>query len=87
MAPYGKVKILNFFHDIFPSIEFKCLRSDNGGEYISKEFIELLDKHSIKQELSAPYSPLQNGTAKRNWRILFEMGRGMLTESGLSNFL
>ena len=87
VAPYGKVKTLNFFHDIFPSGEIKRLRSDNGGEYISKEFKELLDKHSIKHELSAPYSPHQNGTAERNWRTLFEMGRGMLIESGLPKFL
>ena len=48
VAPYGKVKTLNFFQDVFPSGEIKRLRSDNGGEYISKECKELLDKHHIR---------------------------------------
>ena len=87
VAPYRKVKTLNFFQDVFPSGEIKRLRSDNGGEYISKESKELLDKHSIKHELSAPYSLHQNGTAEHNWRTLFEMGRGILIESGLPKFL
>ena len=36
VAPYGTVKKLNFFHHIFPSEEIIQLRSDNGGEYKSK---------------------------------------------------
>ena len=87
VAPYGKVKTLSFLQDLFPSGEIKRVRSDNGGEYISTEFKEILLKHSIKHELSAPYSPHQNGTAERNWRTLFEMARGMLIESGLPKFL
>ena len=87
IVPYGKVKTLNFFEDVFPSGEVKRMRSDNGGEYISREFKHILTKHSIKHELSAPYSPHQNGTAERNWRTLFEMGRALLIESGLPKFL
>ena len=87
VAPYGKVKTLNFYEDVLPSGEIKRMRSDNGGEFISKEFQEILLKHSIKQELSAPYSPHQNGTAERNWRTLFEMGRALLIESGLPKYL
>ena len=34
-------------------------------------------------EQSSPYSPHQNGTAERNWRTLFEMGRSLLLESNL----
>ena len=64
IAPYGKVKTLNFLKDVFPSGEVKRMRSDNGGEYISREFKQILTKHSIKHELSAPYSPHQNGTAE-----------------------
>ena len=63
------------------------MRSDNGGEYISKEFKELLTNHTIKHELTAPYSPHQNGTAERCWRTLFDMARSMLTESKLPKFL
>ena len=87
IAPYGKVKKINFTEDVFPTGEVKRMRSDNGGEYISREFKDILIKHSIKHELSAPYSPHQNGTAERNWRTLFDMGRALLIESGLPKSL
>ena len=70
-ALYGKVKNL-------------CrMRSDNGGEYVSQEFEEVLTDNKIRHEFSAPYTPHQNGTAERNWRTLFEMARAMLIESKL----
>ena len=53
----------------------KCLRSDNGGEFISGKFKTLLSENKIKHETSAPYSTHQNGTAERHWRTLFEMGK------------
>ena len=83
VAPYGKVKTLSFHEDIFPSGETKRLRSDNGGEFISQEFSDLLIKNKIKHEKSSPYSPHQNGTAERSWRTLFEMTRSLLLEAGL----
>ena len=43
----------------------KCLRSDNGGEYVSKPFQDFCDKKGIKRELIAPYNPPQNGVAER----------------------
>ena len=87
IAPYGKVETLNFYEDVFPSGDVKRMRIDYGGEYISHEFKEILIVHSIKHELSAPYSPHQNGTAERNWRTLFEMGRALLIESNLPKYL
>lgn len=72
-----------FLADTAPYGSVKCIRSDNGTEYTSKEFQELLNKNGIRHETSAPYSPHQNGTAERNWRTLFEMARCMITESGL----
>ncbi len=67
-APYGKVK---------------RIRSDNGAELVGKAYQTLLRKNGIKHETSAPYSPHQNGTAKRNWRTLFDMARCLLIESNL----
>ena len=72
IAPYGKVK---------------CIRSDNGGEFMSNEYQELLVQNQIMHQTSAPYSPHQNGTAERAWRTLFEMARCMLIESGLPKFM
>ena len=67
-APYGKVK---------------CLRSENGTEFTSESFQNLLLKHGIKHEKSAPYSPHQNRTAERGWRTTFEMARSLLTQANL----
>ena len=45
--------------------------------------MDLLVHHSIKHERSAPYTPQQNGTAERSWRISFDMARCLLLDSRL----
>jgi hypothetical protein len=32
--------------------KIKCLRSDNGGEFTSKEFMDFYSKHGIKRQFS-----------------------------------
>ena len=56
----------NFLANTAPYGEVKCIRSDNGGEFISQKFKSLLEKNKIKHEMSAPYSLHQNGTAERH---------------------
>ena len=63
--------------------QVKRIRSDNGGEYTSTNFKNLLIKNKIKHEMSAPHSPHQNGTVERSWRSVFDMARCMLIESKL----
>ena len=70
IAPYGKVKSLNFYEDVFPARDMKRIRSDNGGEYLAGNFKALLVKHCIKHEFTSPHSPDQNGT-------LFEKARAL----------
>ena len=43
-----------FLADVSPIGTVKCLRSDNGGEFISKEFENLLVSHGIRHEKTAP---------------------------------
>ena len=76
-----------FIADVSPYGKVKKLRTDNGGEYMSGEFESVLVKNAIRHETSAPYSPHQNGTAERNWRTIFEMGRSLLIESNLPKTL
>ena len=76
-----------FLADVAPYGEVRCIGSDNGTEFTSKEFQSLLIKNKIRHETSAPYSPHQNGTAEREWRTLYEMGRRLLLESNLPNTL
>ena len=60
------------------------MRSDGGGEFISKEFESLFLKNGIRHDTSCPNSPHQNGTAERHWRTLFEMGRCLLKQGNVS---
>ena len=60
-------------------------RSDNGGEYISKEFEKFLLDKGIHHELAAPYSPAQNGVAGRINGTLMESARTMMAQAGLSD--
>jgi transposase InsO family protein len=43
----------------------KSLRSDNGSEFISKEFSQLVNAHNIKQIFSLPHTPQSNGNIER----------------------
>ena len=62
----------------------RTLQTDNGGEYLSKEFDYYLQSRGIHHELSAPYSPAQNGVAERFNRTLMESARAMMIQAGLS---
>lgn len=66
------------------STKLKCLRSDNGGEYVSAEFQRFCDENGIKRELTAPYNPSSNGVAERYNRTLCERVRCMLSTANLS---
>jgi transposase InsO family protein len=39
----------------------KILRSDNGGEYTSKEFVKFYIDFGIKRGITTPYNRQQNG--------------------------
>ncbi|KAH6930029.1 hypothetical protein HPB50_008100 [Hyalomma asiaticum] len=65
----------------------KTLRSDNGGEYVSKEFKMYLANHGIKHQLTVPGTPEQNGVAERMNQTLLDMKRCLLNESGVTKEL
>ena len=56
----------------------KTLRSDNGGEYTSKEFEAFCKDARIKRELTTPYNPQQNGVAERKNRTIMEAMKTMI---------
>ena len=76
-----------FLADVAPFGSVKCIRSDNGTEYVNSRVRDILVKNKIKHERSAPYSPHQNGTAERHWLTLFNTARCMLIESGVEKSL
>ena len=54
------------------------LRTDNGGEYLSKQFQNFLRSKGITHETTNPYTPEQNGVAERMNRTLVESAKAML---------
>ncbi|KAM0058194.1 putative RNA-directed DNA polymerase [Helianthus debilis subsp. tardiflorus] len=60
----------------------KCLKSDNGGEYISKQFTDYCAKEGIKIR-TVPGTTQQNGVAERMNRTLNERARSMRLNAGM----
>ena len=69
---FGKFKEFKSLIENHSKRRIKRLRSDNGGEYTSKEFEALCKEVGIKTELTTPYNPQQNGAAKRKNRTIME---------------
>jgi transposase InsO family protein len=61
-------------------LKVKNIRSDNGSEFRNTQVEEFLDEEGIKYELSAPYTPQQNGIVERKNRTLIEATIIMLDE-------
>ena len=65
------------------------MRSDRGGEFTSKEFVEFCEANGIRRPLTIPRSPQQNGIAERNNITILDMAeacsrvRGYLKNFGL----
>lgn len=58
----------------------KVLRTDRGGEFTSQEFTNFCDVNGIKRQLTAAFTPQQNGVAERKNRTIMNMVRSMLSE-------
>lgn len=65
----------------------KKLRTDNGREYLSKDFNNFLKEEGIQRQLSVEYTPQQNGVAERANRTLVEMARCMMLQANLPDSL
>lgn len=57
-----------------------CLRTDRGGEFTSNEFNDFCSSNGIKRQLTAAYTPQQNGVAERKNRTIMNLVRSMLSE-------
>jgi hypothetical protein len=58
--------------------KIKVLRSDNGGEYTSKDFKILCIEAQIKREFTVPYNPQQNGVVERKNITIIEATKEMI---------
>ncbi|GKV28744.1 hypothetical protein SLEP1_g37756 [Rubroshorea leprosula] len=59
----------------------KVLRTDRGGEYCSDEFAKFCDNKGIKRQITAAYTPQQNGVCERKNRTILDMVRSLLARS------
>ncbi|CAI7920646.1 unnamed protein product [Closterium sp. NIES-53] len=64
----------------------KAIRTDRGGEFLSKEFSLWLKKNGIRHSLTMPYSPAMNGIAERANQTITETARRLLIEAGLPDY-
>ncbi|GJR93128.1 zinc finger, CCHC-type containing protein [Tanacetum coccineum] len=60
----------------------KCLRTDKGGEYYDPRYFQ---STGIVHQVTASYTPQQNGIAERKNRTLMDMVNSMMSYFGLSS--
>ncbi|UYV60351.1 hypothetical protein LAZ67_1000907 [Cordylochernes scorpioides] len=58
--------------------KLKRFRTDNGTEFLNKNFSDYLKSLGIVHELTAPYTPEQNGISERDNRTIVESARCLL---------
>ena len=63
------------------------IRTNRGGEFVSNEFQSYCETNGITRQLTAPYSPQQNGVVERRNRTLLGMTRSILNHMHLPNYL
>jgi transposase InsO family protein len=89
----SKDEVFSKFQEFKAEIEnltnkkIKTLRTDNGGEYTSKEFVAFCKSSRIRRELTVPHNPQQNGVAERKNRSIEETVKALLNDQDLSMFL
>jgi transposase InsO family protein len=67
--------------------KIKTLRSNNGGEYTSKELVAFCKAAGIRRELIVPHNHQQNGVAERKNHSIEESVKTMMNDQNLSMFL
>jgi transposase InsO family protein len=80
---FMKFKQYKSFVEMQTGQKLKKLHIDGGGEFLSKEFKKFLLDNGIQLDITAPYSPSQNGIAKHLNRTLVEHACAMIHQNGL----
>jgi len=84
----NKSEVINKFKEFETIVTNDCdqkietLRTDNGGEYISREFQENLKSRGIQHDPTIAYIPEHNGVSERLNRTLVEAARSMISHAG-----
>ena len=89
-----KCEVLSKFQELVQYIEngnhkvkelkvINNIRSDNGGEYTSKEFERYCTEKGISRQFTNPNCPEQNGVSERLNRTIIEAARSVLYHASL----
>ena len=76
------------FHEMVKtqySATIRILRSDNGGEYMHRDFKNYFSHHGLIHETTCPQTPQQNGIAERKNRHILETARAILLGAHVPN--
>lgn len=65
----------------------EILRTDRGGEFMSKELCTYCEEVGITRHFTAPYTPQQNGVVERRNRTIIEMARSYLKQMNMPSEL
>ena len=66
----ASAKFEQFLSDVRGHGDVECVRSDNGGEFTSRAFTSICNRHRIKQEFTTADSAMYNGVAERGLGII-----------------
>jgi transposase InsO family protein len=84
---YSRKTWVYFLIENLSERKIKIVRSDNGGEYTSKEFANFCKDAGIKRELTTPYNPQQIGVAERKNITIMEAVKTMIHDQDLPMYL
>lgn len=85
----AKNEVFKYFQEFQCMVEkqkdkkVKVLRTDNGGEFCSREFGSYLCKQGIVHQRTNAYTPEQNGLCERMNRSIVEKARCLIFDAGL----
>ena len=69
------------------NVQVQVIRSDNGTEYVNKQFGGFLSAQGIMHQTSCPDTPAQNGVAERKNRHILEVARSLMFTMNVPKFL
>ncbi|GJX74245.1 retrotransposon protein, putative, ty1-copia subclass [Tanacetum coccineum] len=91
LSHYSYVYLMKHKHEVFETFKvfhnevenqlskkIKAIRSDRGGEYMSRDFVKHMESCSIVSQLTSPYTPQHNNVSERRNHTLLNMVRSMM---------
>jgi transposase InsO family protein len=76
------VEFYNFVENQFDT-KIKTFRSDNGTEFVNRNFLEFFKQRGILHQTTCVYTSEQNGVSKRKNRHLLEVTRVLLFQNNV----